>query len=56
MNYFIHPANVEIRDVYMKISYKKLWILLIQKDITKVTLRQDVGISAGAMSKLPQHD
>ena len=36
----------------MKISYKKLWMLLIQKDITKVTLRKDLGISAGTMSKL----
>ena len=36
----------------MKISYKKLWMLLIQKDITKVSLRKDLGISAGTMSKL----
>lgn len=43
---------METRGVYMKISYKKLWMLLIQKDITKVTLRKDLGISAGTMSKL----
>ena len=36
----------------MKISYKKLWMLLIQKDITKVTLRRDLGIAPGTMSKL----
>ena len=36
----------------MKISYKKLWVMLIQRDITKVQLREDVGISAGTMSKL----
>lgn len=36
----------------MKISYKRLWVLLIQKDITKVTLKRDVGISAGTMCKL----
>ena len=36
----------------MKISYKKLWVLLIQREITKVQLRADVGISAGTMSKL----
>lgn len=36
----------------MKISYKKLWMLLIQKDITKATLRKDVGLSTGTMSKL----
>jgi conserved domain protein len=43
---------METRGVYMKISYKKLWILLIQKDITKVTLRRDMGISTSTMSKL----
>lgn len=36
----------------MKISYKKLLMLLIQKDITKVTLRRDLGIAPGTMSKL----
>lgn len=41
-----------VRGVYMKISYKKLWVTLIQRDITKVTLRQDLGIAAGTMSKL----
>lgn len=36
----------------MKISYKKLWMLLIQKDITKVSLKRDLGLAAGTMSKL----
>ena len=36
----------------MRISYKKLWVLLIQRDITKVTLRHDLGFAAGTMSKL----
>lgn len=36
----------------MKISYKKLWMLLIQKDISKAILRKDVGLSTGTMSKL----
>lgn len=36
----------------MKISYKKLWMLLIQMDIKKVTLRRDLGIAPGTMSKL----
>ena len=35
----------------MKISCKKLWVMLIQRDITKVQLRMDVGISAGTVSK-----
>ena len=36
----------------MRISDKKLWVLLIQKDISKATLRKDVGLSTGTMSKL----
>ena len=36
----------------MKISYKKLWGLFIQKDISKMTLRKDVRLAAGTMSKL----
>ena len=35
----------------MKISCKKLWVMLIQRDITKVQLITDVGISAGTVSK-----
>ena len=36
----------------MKISYKKLWMLLIQRDITKVQMRRDLKTAAGTMSKL----
>ena len=36
----------------MRISYNKLWVLLIQKYISKATLRKDVGLSTGTMSKL----
>ena len=36
----------------MKISYKKLWMLLIQRDITKVRRKRDLGLAAGTMSKL----
>ncbi len=34
------------------ISYKKLLVLLIQKDLTKVTLRKKLGISTSTISKL----
>ena len=40
------------RGAYMKISYKKLWMLLIQRDITKVRMKRDLGLAAGTMSKL----
>ena len=43
---------MKARGASMKISYKKLWMLLIQKDITKVRLKRDLGLAAGTMSKL----
>ena len=43
---------VLIIRAYMKISYKKLWMLLIQRDITKVRMKRDLGLAAGTMSKL----
>ena len=36
----------------MKICYKKLWMLLIEKDITKAQLRKDLCLATGTMSKL----
>ena len=36
----------------MGISYKKLWVLLIEKDITKAQMRKDLKIATGTMSKL----
>ncbi len=34
------------------VSYKKLWKLLIDRDMTKAELRERAGISASSMSKL----
>jgi len=40
----------------MKISYKKLWVWLIEHDITKATLRQSTELSPGTMSKLNKNE
>lgn len=40
----------------MKISYKKLWVLLIKKDITKPQLRRDLNLATGTMSKLNKNE
>ena len=40
----------------MKISYKKLWILLIEKDIPPATLRKDLCIATGTMTKLRKNE
>ena len=36
----------------MKISYKKLWVMLRERDIAKSTLREATQLSPGTMSKL----
>lgn len=35
----------------MKISYKKLWIMLIERDIPKSVFRKETELSPGTMSK-----
>ena len=40
----------------MKISYKKLWIRLIEKDIPPVTMRRDLNIATGTMTKLRRNE
>ncbi|WP_278906905.1 helix-turn-helix domain-containing protein [Faecalitalea cylindroides] len=40
----------------MRISYKKLWILLIQKEISPVQLRTDLNIASGTMTKLRKNE
>lgn len=36
----------------MKISYKKLWLMLIHKDISKSDFRKNLDLSTGTMTKL----
>ena len=40
----------------MDVSYKKLWILLIEKDMKKTDLRIQSGISTGALAKLGRNE
>ena len=40
----------------MKISYKKLWILLIEKEISPAKLRKDLSIATGTMTKLRHNE
>lgn len=40
----------------MKISYKKLWIILIEKDISPATLRKDLNIASGTMTKMRRNE
>lgn len=36
----------------MRISYKKLWLLLLERDVSKAMLRTDLKLSTGTMAKL----
>ena len=36
----------------MRISYKKLWIMLIEKNISQATFRKDLNIATGTMTKM----
>lgn len=40
----------------MKISYKKLWKLLIDRDMTKTDLRKAAGISSSSLAKLGKNE
>lgn len=39
-----------------KISYKKLWILFIQREISPNEMRKDLNIATGTMTKLRRND
>ena len=36
----------------MTVSYKKLWKLLIDRDISRASLRKQTGTSSGSLTKL----
>lgn len=40
----------------MNMSYKKLWILLVEKDISQATLRKDLNIASGTMTKMRRNE
>lgn len=50
-------VNIRIwKECAMKISYKKLWIRLIEKEISPATLRKDLSIATGTMTKLRKNE
>ncbi len=40
----------------MTISYKKLWIVLIERDISQAEFRKDLKIATGTMTKLRRNE
>lgn len=40
----------------MRISYKKLWILLVEKEISHPQFRRDLNIATGTMTKMRRNE
>lgn len=40
----------------MGISYKKLWLMLVERNISPATLRKDLNIATGTMTKLRRNE
>ena len=40
----------------MRMSYKKLWLMLVEREISQATLRKDLNIATGTMTKLRRNE
>lgn len=40
----------------MRVSYKKLWKLIIDKDMTKAQLRETAGVAPSTFSKMNKNE
>lgn len=40
----------------MRMSYKKLWLMLVEKETSPATLRKDLNIATGTMTKLRRNE
>ncbi|SET38099.1 DNA-binding transcriptional regulator, XRE family [[Clostridium] aminophilum] len=40
----------------MEISYKKLWLMLVEKGIQQADFRKDLSIATGTMTKLRRNE
>lgn len=40
----------------MRISYKKLWILLVEREISHPQFRRDLNIATGTMTKMRRNE
>lgn len=47
-----HGLDVLERGVFMGVTYKPLWKLLIDRDIKKTKMGEAIGISTSTLSKL----
>lgn len=52
--YILSVIVMEVRS--MRMSYKKLWLMLVEKEISQATLRKDLNIATGTMTKLRRNE
>lgn len=45
-----------MKEKTLTISYRKLWLLLVEKDISVADLRKTLGIATGTMTKLRKNE
>lgn len=53
---FYCSSRNKLEEFEMKISYKKLWILLAHKEIPKAQLRKDLGMASSTLTKLNKNE
>lgn len=51
-NGLLYSCSLVKMKFYMKISYKKLWIMLAQHEMSKQEFREKLQIASGTMTKL----
>ena len=54
--HIMYSRHIIDGGVLMEISYKKLWILLIEKEISPAQLRKDLNIATGTMTKMRRNE
>ena len=40
----------------MEISYKKLWLMLVEREISQADFRRDLNIASGTMTKMRRNE
>ena len=46
----------DIRSVRMKVSFKKLWVLCAEKEMSKAELRKRAGLSSATFTRLRKNE
>lgn len=56
INGILYKEKIVARCKILQVSYKKLWKLLIDKNMKKTDLQLATGISAGSLAKLGKNE